>query len=359
MPEWRRPDPALSERLADSLRWFQSEGRDGAPLVAHHEDLSGLDLAEQTLVEAQLQGANLRGARLDSARLGRAQLDGADLTGAFLYHADLAKASAVRALLDRVVARRSLLQRADLSGSSLIGADLTVCQAVGLRAIGSNFFGAILRNADLTGASLLGSSLDDADVRGARTEHLVISVGALARARGVDTTTGERIEFPADEQIQRMSAVSGKMSGPAMSAYPSSLAAELDETAASIDPSRVSVSKWNPVRDLLAEAIGVDPTDVYVATVSKAGNYSVRFDQSRGAREADVAVAMYPDSDPAELDRIVRSAETRFAVGDRRFVLVFAFQQSQWSLRALLKDGSDAVPPALAAAWPAATVVSV
>jgi len=359
MSEWRRPDRALSERLDDSLRWFQSEGRRGGPLVAHHEDLSCLDLAEQTLVEAQLQGANLRGARLDSARLARAQLDGADLTGASLYQADLAKASAVRALLDHITARRSRWQRADLSGSSLIGADLTESQATGLQAIGSNFFRAILRDVDLSGASLLASRLDDADLSGARTEHLVITVGALAHARGVNTTIGERIEFPAADLTERVSAISGKIPGPTMSTHEYLLAKELDETARSIDPSRVSVSKWNPVRDVLAEAIGVDPTDVYVATVSKAGNYGVRFGQSRGAREADIAVAMYPDSDPVELDRILRSAETRFAEEDRRFVLVFASQRSQWSLRALLKGRADSVPPAVAAAWPAATVVNV
>lgn len=359
MSEWRRPDRALSERLNESRRWFQSEGRRGGPLVAHHEDLSCLDLAEQTLVEAQLQGADLRGARLDSARLVRAQLDGADLTGASLYQADLAKASVVRALLDHISARRSRWQRADLSGSSLIGADLTECEAMGLQAIGSNFIGAIFRDADLSGASLLASRLDDADLSRARVEHLVISVGALAHALGVNTIIGERIEFPADDQTERMSAISGKMPGPAMSAHQYPLAKELDETARSIDPSRVSVSKWNPVRDLLAEAIGVDPTDVYVATVSKAGNYGVRFGQSRGAREADIAVAMYPDSDPVELDRILRSAEMRLSEEDRRFVLVFAFQRSQWSLRALLKSRAEPVPAAVAAAWPAATVVNV
>jgi hypothetical protein len=143
-----------------------------------------------------------------------------------------------------------------------------------------------------------------------------------------------------------------------MSAPSSALATEFDQASGSVVSSLVSVSKWRPVQDLIAEALAVDPGDVYVATVSKAGNLGVRFGQSKRARDASVAIAMYDDNDPVELQRIVSSAETKFAEEDRDLVLVFASGR-QWSLIALVKHTSDPVPPALAAAWPAATVLSM
>lgn len=203
MPEWRPPSKELTKRLADSHQWWLSEGTEGAPLVAHHEDLSGVDLGEQSLVEAQLQGANLRGARLDSALLMRARLDGADLSGAYLFQADLSRASAIDASLDDVEGPRARLQRADLSRASLVRADLAGAYAAGLEANRADLTAAILRDADLTGATLLGSAMHDLDLFHARTERLVVSQGALAQARGVDDTIGDWIEVSVAVQPTR------------------------------------------------------------------------------------------------------------------------------------------------------------
>src|SRR4051812_40426448 len=63
--------------------------------------------------------------------------------------------------------------------------------------------------------------------------------------------------------------------------------------AGRVNAQEPSTSKWNGVRDLFAEDMGLDPDQVYVATVSKPGNVSVRFEQSNAARSADVLVAMH------------------------------------------------------------------
>jgi uncharacterized protein YjbI with pentapeptide repeats len=200
MHQWRQPDDALRERLRDSRTYWQSEGGAGAPLVAHNEDLAGLDLGEQILVEAQLQGADLRGTRLAHAQLMRAALDGANMAEAVLFDADLSKATAATARFEEVTAARSLWRRADVSRASMIRADLTDARLEGVQALMTDLRGSILQRADLRDASLLGARLEAADLTDAFVDGLLLDVGALQGVIGLDSADGEWAEMPVAQQ---------------------------------------------------------------------------------------------------------------------------------------------------------------
>jgi hypothetical protein len=180
----RAPDVRLAQQLADSRRYWESDGSAGAPLVLPGSDLSRLDLREQVLAGAQLQGADLRGALLDSAVLVRAALDGARLGGASLYLADASKATLVEAELAGAQAPRSrwtraTLTRADMSASRFDDADFTGAELIGVRLDGAS----LLRAAFLE-AVLLGASLRDAQIESASFEKAALDPGALTRAVG-------------------------------------------------------------------------------------------------------------------------------------------------------------------------------
>lgn len=139
-----------------------------------------------------------------------------------------------------------------------------------------------------------------------------------------------------------------------MSRY--SLASTLRAVAGRIDSAKVSNTKWNPVRDLLSEALNEDPDDVYVTTVSKPGNLSVRLEQSTRGRNAPVVAAMYTGN-RAELPQCVESAVRRCA--GRRTILVFERGSAGvWTLAALVKPSGVPVPPVLSTEYPAASVVN-
>jgi hypothetical protein len=154
-------------------------------------------------------------------------------------------------------------------------------------------------------------------------------------------------------QTRRASALPAKIPGVSRT-----LVGRINAAVASVDPSAPSVSKWRPLRDLLAEALGLNQEDVYVATVSKAGNFDVRFGQSPGARDASVHVAMCNATPERDISGTVKAAESSVATGDADMVLIFD-QVKNWSMVALVKRVAHPVPPALAAAYSAASVVSV
>jgi hypothetical protein len=87
--------------------------------------------------------------------------------------------------------------------------------------------------------------------------------------------------------------------------------------AAKVNPSAPSNTKWNGVRDLLAEEVGVESDDVYVATVSKPGNTSVRFAQSDAADAGAILVGMNtykPSALDQSIDAVRRVADGRVSV---------------------------------------------
>ena len=140
-----------------------------------------------------------------------------------------------------------------------------------------------------------------------------------------------------------------------MSPQHSSLASDVAATAAPIDPTKVSISKWRPVEGVLAEALHLDPEDVYGATISKPGNLSVRVGQSPRGRAAPVVLLMYT-GDGDELEQCVAAAVNHCA--DRDLALLFAEGTQGWTLAAILQPPGATVPAALAAAYPAASVIS-
>ena len=96
--ERRRLDAAdLENRIAQHLRWVESNGRAGAQADLRQADLTGADLDSANLKKANLFGAvlddaRLIGAVLDSANLEQATLRSAELAHATLHHANLINA---------------------------------------------------------------------------------------------------------------------------------------------------------------------------------------------------------------------------------------------------------------------------
>jgi hypothetical protein len=132
------------------------------------------------------------------------------------------------------------------------------------------------------------------------------------------------------------------------------LAGHIRAVSTGIDPAKQSNTKWNPIRDLLAESLHLREDDVYVATISKPGNLSVRLEQSRASRAADVVVGMYTGRN-AQLTQCVDAAVTH---AGGRLVLLFTGGPGSWNLTAIVKSKAQSVPSALAAEYPAASVVS-
>lgn len=132
------------------------------------------------------------------------------------------------------------------------------------------------------------------------------------------------------------------------------LAKHIPAVSAGINPSLPSTTKWNPVRNLIAEALGVHEDNVYVSTVSKPGNLSVRGDQSGGSRDTSVFAGMYTGK-RAQLARCVEAA-AKHANG--RLMLLFTGGPGAWTLAAIVKPLTQAVPTVLATEYPGASVVS-
>jgi hypothetical protein len=137
------------------------------------------------------------------------------------------------------------------------------------------------------------------------------------------------------------------------------LAEEFANRADPVNPALTSNTKWEPVDKLLAEALGRDDTDVYTATVSKAGNLSVRTAQSKTAG-ASVIVVMWTgekQKSPHDFDRTV--AAIRQHLSDRDLVLVArrASGVSGWEIVASL-SATGGMPTAIAKAWPSAIALS-
>jgi hypothetical protein len=126
--------------------------------------------------------------------------------------------------------------------------------------------------------------------------------------------------------------------------------------AATADPAAPSVSNWNGVRDLLAEESGFTSKEVYVSTISKPGNITVRFNQSEAARTASLLVAMY--TGPSQLERAV---ERLFDMVARRGCrgVVAAYEGDNWKIVALLVQGvEDPLVEAITSTFPDAVVLT-
>jgi hypothetical protein len=117
---------------------------------------------------------------------------------------------------------------------------------------------------------------------------------------------------------------------------------QINSALANVDHSAPSVSKYRELEKLIGGLIDIEPKRVYAAYISKAGNVTVRFDQSPRAREADVLVAL---TDPPRAEPLSRSIESlrRHCLAKRQGVeaLVLTYTQGAWRPYTLLVPSSE------------------
>jgi hypothetical protein len=135
-------------------------------------------------------------------------------------------------------------------------------------------------------------------------------------------------------------------------------AAEFMRRADAVNPSLTSNTKWEPLDKLVAEALGRDDEDVYTATISKAGNLSVRTEQSKTAG-ASVIVAMWTGENqgPSDFDRTIIAIRKHLADRDLVLVAQRANGLSGWGIVVSL-SANGKMPAIVAEAWPAAIALS-
>lgn len=88
----------------------------------------------------------------------------------------------------------------------------------------------------------------------------------------------------------------------------------LQRALSGVDPSAPSTTKYSPLEAAVAAFLGLAAGDVAAVTVSKAGNLSVRAEQSTRAQASQVLVAVV--TDPGETEAVRRAARER--VQERR-----------------------------------------
>jgi hypothetical protein len=135
----------------------------------------------------------------------------------------------------------------------------------------------------------------------------------------------------------------------------SKLREHIRAAAAPVDPSAPSVSKWWPVRDLLAEAMGLPPDEIYVATVSKPGNLKVRSEQSQRGTGAKVLGGMYTGRTD-QLEQCLRSAKAR-CLERNLMILIFVDEGRGFDMIAVVKQTSMRMPSMLASTYPTASML--
>lgn len=134
-------------------------------------------------------------------------------------------------------------------------------------------------------------------------------------------------------------------------------AKQFDSKAGKVNPSAPSVSNWNGVRDLIAEEAGLDAKELYVSTISKPGNITVRFKQSDRARKAPVLFAMYTKS--TELDRATNRLTELTAERGCQGV-VAASDNGTWEVVAIMVSSpGEQLASALTRSFPGAAVILI
>jgi hypothetical protein len=136
------------------------------------------------------------------------------------------------------------------------------------------------------------------------------------------------------------------------------LAKEFSRRADKVDPSLTSNTKWEPIDKLVAEALGLEDEDVYTATVSKAGNLSVRTTQSKTAGVSVIVVMWTGETQGrSDFDRTVEATGKHLA--DRDLVLLAQRKDGEtgWEI-VVSMSANGKMPSVIAKAWPAAIALS-
>ncbi|HEU4738544.1 MAG TPA: hypothetical protein VFS54_05610 [Solirubrobacterales bacterium] len=127
--------------------------------------------------------------------------------------------------------------------------------------------------------------------------------------------------------------------------------------AAKVKTGIPSTTNWHGTRNLIAEQVGVEPEDVYVTTISKPENVSVRFFQSKAVFRASLLIAMHTDA-PATVPGTVRALR-EIAVEREVSAAVATIEDGKWSVVEILSQPGDEAAEELARCYPEATVVSI
>ncbi len=142
-----------------------------------------------------------------------------------------------------------------------------------------------------------------------------------------------------------------------MSSLSSDFARHFADRAAKVNPSIPSTTNWNGVRDLLAEELGREDEEVYVSTISKPGNVSVRFKQSDAAQVRQVLLAMHTD-EPKNLMKTIEAL--RKLVKPRgAFAAVAAQGDNGWQIVGIVGDDEEDDTKVLLQHYPQAMIVSL
>jgi ABC-type lipoprotein export system ATPase subunit len=105
----------------------------------------------------------------------------------------------------------------------------------------------------------------------------------------------------------------------------------IDEALASVDHSATSVTKYRPFEDTLSRLIEIPAEDIYTAYISKAGNVSVRFDQSPRSRSAEVIVALVAPMNDEPVSRSVEALKRQcLKRGPQTEAVVFTRRSGKW-----------------------------
>jgi len=127
--------------------------------------------------------------------------------------------------------------------------------------------------------------------------------------------------------------------------------------AGRVDSESSSTTKWHGVRNLLAEHLGLEQSEIYVTTISRPSNVRPRFFQSEGATDASLLVGMYTghaDEVPATL------AATKKIAAKRGVSVVLATQDAAgWSVAVVLRPRGDRRLDSLAGVYPEAAMLPV
>lgn len=130
---------------------------------------------------------------------------------------------------------------------------------------------------------------------------------------------------------------------------------EINALLAPVDHSLKSNKKYRAFEQYISDIGHIDPRSVYTAYISKAGNASVRFDQSSRSRNAHLLIALVdpPESEPASR---TYEALQRYC-GDHRpdaEFLVFTRMQGLWgpSVAIYSQENEEPQVQAFVALWP-------
>jgi len=181
----------IQEPLRLHELWLETNGQQGARLIAKEANFRRLDLREADLRRADLNGADLSEANLKGADLRRADLSNANFRGANLSNSNFSEANLKGADLRGADLAEAYLIRAylivaDLKGAKLNGADLN-----GANLSEANLSKANLNRADLSGANLSNANLSEAqlilaDLSGANLSNANLSNANLSIAQALE-----------------------------------------------------------------------------------------------------------------------------------------------------------------------------